>query len=264
MSELSADPYAPPIQPQNEAEEERIDLPPGTYGAYRDNRRWSVAVIALVLTLFGGNTLLIGLWSLLYILGHSFADHPFFEVTSHLLYANVLTYIAFGIWINRSAKNAWLFNGLRLRLPRLPGTLPTVMNDTPGWCVGWYFIPIASLWKPYQAMRDIFHSSAIKHPVPKGLLPLWWTFWIAETLNNNQNWELDSLAANALLALISFGISTALVVMACQLVRTLTRLQHEAAIELTLQLAQVPATPDPSSAPILTRRSSPDVILRRQ
>jgi hypothetical protein len=36
----------------------------------------------------------------------------------------------------------------------------TGMRFTPGWAVGWYFIPIFNLWKPYQAMKEIWKASA--------------------------------------------------------------------------------------------------------
>ena len=66
------------------------------------------------------------------------------------------------------------------------------MLFTPGWSIGWYFIPIACLWKPYQAMKEIWKASSNPQnwenvPVPS-LLPWWWFFWIvsgvfAKTLN---------------------------------------------------------------------------------
>ena len=34
------------------------------------------------------------------------------------------------------------------------------MRFTPGWAVGWYFVPIAWFWKPYQAMKEIWLASA--------------------------------------------------------------------------------------------------------
>jgi hypothetical protein len=58
------------------------------------------------------------------------------------------------------------------------------MRFTPAWAVGWYFVPIASLWKPYQAVKEIFKAS---HPdfgtdwqqAPSpGVLPLWWMLWV--------------------------------------------------------------------------------------
>jgi hypothetical protein len=62
------------------------------------------------------------------------------------------------------------------------------MDFTPGWAVGWYFVPVATLWKPYQALKEIFRASdpdcaddwrQASHP---DVLPLWWTFWISSNL----------------------------------------------------------------------------------
>jgi len=33
------------------------------------------------------------------------------------------------------------------------------MAFTPAWSIGFYFIPIVSLWKPYQAMKEIRQAS---------------------------------------------------------------------------------------------------------
>lgn len=59
------------------------------------------------------------------------------------------------------------------------------MRFTPGWTVGWYFVPIASLWKPYQAMKETWQASAAKTDwravrVPR-LLPWWWACWLLST-----------------------------------------------------------------------------------
>lgn len=60
----------------------------------------------------------------------------------------------------------------------------TGMQFTPGWAVGWYFVPVATLWKPYQALKETFKASnpdsgedwgEAPHPT---ILPLWWTLWI--------------------------------------------------------------------------------------
>lgn len=58
----------------------------------------------------------------------------------------------------------------------------TDMKFTPGWAIGYFFIPVAQLWKPYQAMKEIWKAS--KNPaywktvkVP-AVLPLWWTLWL--------------------------------------------------------------------------------------
>jgi hypothetical protein len=55
---------------------------------------------------------------------------------------------------------------------------------SPGRAVGYYFVPVLSLWKPYQALKETFQAS---HPefrenwkgAPRpGLLPLWWAIWL--------------------------------------------------------------------------------------
>ena len=57
-------------------------------------------------------------------------------------------------------------------------------NFTPGWAVGWYFIPIANLWKPLEAMRELWQASyegfmRDRTETPH-ILWIWWvTFLIA-------------------------------------------------------------------------------------
>lgn len=84
-----------------------------------------------------------------------------------LLYLGSLlvTAVLFLRWVYLSNKNAHtLINGN--------------MQSSPGWAVGWFFIPIANLWKPYQAVREIFEAS---HPeknkkdtVRPEVVPAWW------------------------------------------------------------------------------------------
>jgi hypothetical protein len=56
------------------------------------------------------------------------------------------------------------------------------MQFTPGWSVGWYFIPVACLWKPYQAMNEIWKASANpqdwQNQQGSPLLGWWWFLWI--------------------------------------------------------------------------------------
>lgn len=75
----------------------------------------------------------------------------------------VVTAVVFCVWIVRSQKNVWAFG-----YPQ---------EITPGWAVGWFFIPIANLWKPYQAMKALWLSS-VPNRSHAPLLPIWWTFWV--------------------------------------------------------------------------------------
>lgn len=56
------------------------------------------------------------------------------------------------------------------------------MKFSPGWSIGFYFIPILTLWKPYQAMKEIWKAS--KEPSDwqsqktSDILTLWWILWL--------------------------------------------------------------------------------------
>ena len=85
----------------------------------------------------------------------------------------VLIYIMQGIvilmWIYRANKNLRALGVQNMRF-------------SAGWAVGWYFIPILSLWKPYQALKEILIKSENLMPgsanSKRSLLPIWWTLWI--------------------------------------------------------------------------------------
>jgi hypothetical protein len=61
------------------------------------------------------------------------------------------------------------------------------LEFTPGWAVGWFFIPFASLWMPFRAVREIWcrsHDPRDRRNCPSGsvLVGVWWTCWIADNL----------------------------------------------------------------------------------
>ena len=80
-----------------------------------------------------------------------------------------------GRWIYRASANAH--------------AVGAEMSITPGWAVGWYFVPIANLAMPYQAMRETWDSShesaALEEERDTFLLPLWWGLWLVTNLVSN-------------------------------------------------------------------------------
>lgn len=60
----------------------------------------------------------------------------------------------------------------------------TGLDNTPGWCGGYWFVPILNLFKPYQCMNEIHKAStnrngrqwksAASHP----LMGVWWGCWL--------------------------------------------------------------------------------------
>ena len=96
---------------------------------------------------------------------------------------NITTIVIFLIWINKANKNS-----------RALGS--EGMQFTPGWCVGWWFIPIASLWKPYQVVREIWKTSQSSdnwQTQKNSIVSLWWTLWIISAIVNQiiQQWSMS-------------------------------------------------------------------------
>jgi hypothetical protein len=77
-------------------------------------------------------------------------------------------FILVGIWIYRANANAHALGG--------------DLSVTPGWAVGWFFVPIACLFKPYLAMKETWLASHFGGNWGNGeatdLLSWWWGLWI--------------------------------------------------------------------------------------
>lgn len=94
----------------------------------------------------------------------------------------VVTVILFAMWIHRAYRNVMVLNNDKLKY-------------SPGWAVGWYFIPIAHLFMPFLVMREIWKGSSPdvdlgdKHAWQKergsALLGFWWGVWIFHILMSN-------------------------------------------------------------------------------
>ncbi len=47
---------------------------------------------------------------------------------------------------------------------------------SPGWAVGWWFVPIMNFFRPYQALAEIWRSTG---EWPVALVIWWWVSWLA-------------------------------------------------------------------------------------
>jgi hypothetical protein len=81
----------------------------------------------------------------------------------------VVTFFVFGRWIVLAHRN-------------LDALGAHYLDFRPGWAVGWFFIPIANLWKPFQAMRSLWRHSHSVHRAElqddTWVLPTWWALWL--------------------------------------------------------------------------------------
>ncbi|MGA0600669.1 DUF4328 domain-containing protein [Caulobacter sp. KR2-114] len=84
--------------------------------------------------------------------------------------------------------------------------IPT-LTISPGWAVGWYFVPIALLLKPFQAMKETWQASA--NPAAwrsvdtPSLLRWWWFLWLLSSILGNLSFRLQLEAKSLDLVLAS-------------------------------------------------------------
>ena len=69
------------------------------------------------------------------------------------------------------------------------------LEFSPGWAVGWWFVPFANLVKPFQAMRELWNESDPEYDADLGFLSgsvgaptimgFWWAFWLLSNFADN-------------------------------------------------------------------------------
>lgn len=104
--------------------------------------------------------------------------------------------ICFLMWTHRANANAAVLTGRALEI-------------SPGWSVGWYFIPFANLVKPYHAMKEIWVASSRNHD-STGLVSLWWGLWIFSGILSQISFRLglqaDTVEKLRVSTLVDIGI----------------------------------------------------------
>jgi len=109
-----------------------------------------------------------------------------------LLVAGVLTLV----WIFRSCVNAHALTS-------------GAMEFTPGWAVGWNFIPIASLWKPFQAVREIWNVSrgveGSTESTPT-FMRFWWGLWLTGNFAAQISFRLTGVSGAQTMASSAFDL----------------------------------------------------------
>ena len=90
-----------------------------------------------------------------------------------------------------------------------------------------WFIPVASLWLPYQRVRDVWNVVTER---PIGLVQVWWGLWLANTFFSRatnyepQTWEGFSQLHTVMIGASVTDIATAL--LAARIVMTIDQAAH--------------------------------------
>jgi hypothetical protein len=155
----------------------------------------------------------------------SFSLLDFIELGTALLYLGfyVTSVVIFCMWVHRANRNARALGSAAMRF-------------TPGWSVGWFFIPIMNLWKPMQAMREIWHISENPHQDPPEETPpqvgTWWTLWLVTNFLGQLSlrYSLRATTGNdymvaEVISLISDFVEIGLCLVAAQLVQSIYLMQ---------------------------------------
>jgi hypothetical protein len=112
----------------------------------------------------------------------------------------IATIVLFLIWEHRAFSN---LTALRAQNQEF----------SPGWAVGWWFIPFANLVKPFQAMRELWSESdpdfdpelglfATSYSAPR-IMAFWWAAWIIGNIFINFTSSVTIARDFAILQIIS-------------------------------------------------------------
>jgi hypothetical protein len=94
----------------------------------------------------------------------------------------IATAVAFLLWLHRVYRN----------LPALGAAKP---GTTPGWAVGYFFVPFVNLFKPFQVVSEIWRESTPAPETHEGfgggsvqshtaaLVGWWWAFWLIASIS---------------------------------------------------------------------------------
>ena len=131
--------------------------------------------------------------------------------------------VVFAMWIYRANFNARALGAQDLEF-------------SPGWAVGYFFVPILCLWKPYQAIKEIWRASKAPESwvwVKAGpALPWWWCFAILSFILGNlsgrlalQAKEINEVLTFTAMQIVSEGTGIVAVTLALLVVRQIHEMQ---------------------------------------
>ena len=145
--------------------------------------------------------------------------------------AFVLSAVFFLIWVHRAYSN---LSPLKARN----------LEFSPGWAVGWWFVPFANLVKPFQVMREVWCDSDPYVATESSLfssgprtaptwMGVWWGLWIVSNIFSNiagriaDSTDVGNIVLMGWVFLFAGGLSCIAAVLCIKLVREVTTRQEQ-------------------------------------
>jgi len=160
------------------------------------------------------------------------------------------------MWLYRASNNVAAFGQPR--------------QTSAGWAIASFFVPIANLFIPYQAIREIWNksdpaavNSLFYTASPPGFFPAWWGFWLASNVTSNIYFRMTlkeaPVKSSAAVGILSEVLSIAAAVFAIQVIKEIDRRQEERARNLQHAF---PTPPPPPVLKIMSQRAWPQKAAR--
>lgn len=111
------------------------------------------------------------------------------------------------------------------------------MKISPGWGIGFFFVPVVNLWKPFQALRETWQASLSPEapdnvPVPT-TMRIWWGLWLLASVLGNISFRLSAgaktvadVTTGGWLDIVSFVVDLPLAVSLIVVIRQLSANQR--------------------------------------
>jgi hypothetical protein len=225
--------YAPPSADLNAASAGPSAAPAFAPRPFRDSGRLAVAT---VLGLVGTELLAIGYF--------------FWQPTPERLQREpALALATFAVGLVSTAISIATVVGFCMWFFRVCANLPSLgihrPRFTPGWAVGYFFIPVVNLFRPYQVAREAWAATQ-RGPNDAWIVTAWWASWIGRTVlgwfvgilgtvamfNATAEGRLPDLEWLQSIQKPALAVGTACSAFACLMVLGLSRRQREAAAKL--------------------------------
>jgi Domain of unknown function (DUF4328) len=150
----------------------------------------------------------------------------------------------------------WLYRGYT----NLPALRSDDMEFSPGWAVGWWFIPFANLVKPFQAVRNLWSESDpdidpnagfslhVQAGAP-GYMAFWWAAWLLSNFAANAAGRIldpekpTEMAIGAYVYMIAGGLTFVAAALAIKVILDITNRQEERYRKVGILHPPVPPPP---------------------